>query len=229
MKAVAITVIVGMLTTGCVGPTIYGATPRPQFEKPILKRIVLADATYDKNVIPDVNKPFFAAIERGLRDEMSKTNLTSDLVYEREMPTKGYGVKNGRVYLVRYRATDFKEAVETNILPLVLIVLVVTSPLVGLVHPTDDTIWMTFEMKIYDVTDAPTVKIKDTTSEEYLNVYNTSELSPIYRESYNLNVHGSAGYAKGVEITNWSRDMAADLARQLIQKSARAVQETVAR
>lgn len=227
IKAVSVIVMLAMVTTGCVGAAVYHPTPSPQFEKPILTRIVMADATYDKNVIPDANKPFFAAIERGLREEMKKTNLMSDLVFERDMPPKGYGVKGGRVYLVRYRATDFKESLKQNPLPIILAVLVVTAPFAGLIHPVDDTIWMTFEMKIYDVTNAPLVKIKDTTSEEYLNVYNTSELSPIRRQSYDLKVEGGAGYAKGEEIIAWSREMAADLARQLIRNSAQAVQETI--
>ena len=84
---------------------------------------------------------------------------------------------------------------------------------------------MTFEMKIYDVTNAPTVKI---TTEEYLNVYDTSELKPLHHETYKVEVKGGgSNYAQGEESIKWDNAMASDLARQLIKNSAQAIQETL--
>ena len=215
-----VAVVLTVLTTGCMGPTVFNPTPMPKFDKPILSRIVMADATYDKNVIIEQHKPMFAAIERSLREDIEKTNLMSDLVFERNMSPKGYGIKGGRVYLLRYRATDYKHVVKSTCC-------CCSAEYPGYQFVTQ--IWMTFEMKIYDVTDAPTVKIKDTTTEEYLNVYDTSELKPIRRETYNVKVEGSFGNAQGEAVINWDRDMAADLARQLIKGSAQAIQETLAK
>ena len=90
---VFITGVLSIITMGCFAPPIvFDPTMMPHFDKPILSRIVLADATYEKNVIRENYKPFFAKIERSLRKDIGKTNLMSDLVFERDMPQKGYDI-----------------------------------------------------------------------------------------------------------------------------------------
>ena len=213
-----VVVVLVVFSTGCAGPTVFNPTLMPHFDKPILARIVMADATYDKNVVIEQYKPLFAAVERSLREDMEKTNLMSNLVFERNMSPKGYGIPGRTVYLLRYRATDYKQLTESRCC-------------CGSEHPGYQfitTIWMTFDMRIYDVTHATILKTKETTTEEYLNVYDTSELRPLRKETYKVKVVGSQGNATGEEIIEWNRSMAADLARQLIRDSAHAIQETLA-
>ena len=209
---VFITGALSIITMGCATPTIESnPTMMPHFDKPILSRVVLADATYEKDVIREYDKPFFAKIVRNLRKEIGKTNLMSDLVFERDMPQKGYGVPGKQVYLLRYRATEFRYEDTMNCF----------------MTEHYRTIWMNFEMKIYDVTNAPTVKI---TTEEYLNVYDTFELKPLRHETYKVEVTSGpigSNYALGEKGVERDNAMASDLARQLIKNSAQAIQETL--
>jgi hypothetical protein len=182
---------------------IIAPSTSSHFDSSIIKACALSDVQLNKNAIPQEYLPFVAAFSRSVDKRLPQSGLIKNLILEREMSTKGLG---SEAYVIHFRVVDFKAF----------------SRIRGKALFRDkEYVEITVEMFVFNVSNVPIEQIKSTDFDVLVNTYKTTDLMPIIKTSYVLTIKSKVLLsAKPEKIIAFSREMADDLAIQLINKSS---------
>jgi hypothetical protein len=171
------------------------------FNSSVIIACGLSDVQLNKNAIPQAALPFAASFCRSVETKLPESGLIKNLVLEREMSKSGLGSK---AYVIHFRIVDFKSIVKHGFFKL------------------KEYEEVTAEMFVFNVSNAPIEQIKSTDFDVLVNTYNTTDLKPIIKTTYVLSVKSKVVIKanKPEELLKFSREIADDLAIQLINKSS---------
>jgi len=216
-------------TTGCYTSTIYGRTDTLTATQRLASPLIVGSLARDPDIITEDYEPFFAAVRRGMNSELPRAGL-GDIIEERDAATVQLG---SRAFLVRYRARDFRDRVDANGGKMGALIacsiLFVPCFFVGLPPTSYETVDMSWEMRLYDVTNIEPTRRRAPDADEMTIAYDTSSQIPIARGSYDIKIEAALGSMNSQEATDFARELASEMARRLINASAPDVYRATAR
>lgn len=232
MKTTTIgTIAIAVLgATGCAGATIMPNTPVNGSSRTANATLVVGEITHPRDLT--VSQPFYVAMQREASSQLSHSHVASEVVAERDLAPGGV---DGKAFAVRYRVVD-DHVITTNTGMGCRTALLTTGSFVlvplfflGMCTTTVEH-RLSVEARVYDLEGAPISKVRDENSNELLNVYDTSTLSPILRKEYPVKVIltvGTFSVPEGDELIELEKQEAAEAMRQLLAQSLSDVSRAV--
>jgi len=181
---------------GCAGTSVHPETPLAKSSTTSHATLVVGEITHPRDLT--VSAPFYVAMQREMRTQLERSQIAENVTVERDLGASGVG---GKAYALRYRVVD------DHVLPLMtgngcyltLFVtgcfLLVPAFFMGLCTKTFEH-RLSVEARVFDVSGAPVTKIQDSSSNEMLNVYDTSTLTPVLRKEYPVAVDITTRYSR---------------------------------
>ncbi len=215
----------GMLS-GCVGTELTPHTAAPANAVVAKATLVVGDITRPRDLVASSGNPFYAAMQADLPKQLETANVAQSVVIERDLPKDGV---QGRAYVVRYRVIeDTTVVLSSGGLCFGLLVgfgslTLVPLAFLGLCSRTAEH-RMTVEARIFETGGMPVKQIQDSSSNEMLNIYDTSAATPVLRKTYPIDIKVKAGLfhhplPNSEEQLALFREEASEAARQLLAGS----------
>lgn len=190
--------IVGLVTaclfTGCVGSVLDQPTTLQSQPQMAAHRTVLADLEREPDIITENYQPFFAAMARSLREEFQRTNLFGVVSRQRDLGPNP--AMDPTVYTV-YRIIDFSVVRDGNL-------------------AVRETVRITFELRVFNVAGRTPVQVTDPRSGSLAYMFDTVGLDPMLTLTHNTSLLAHLGHSNPEDSVAFSREMAADLVRQML-------------
>jgi hypothetical protein len=209
--------------TGCAGWRVEPETAVQQSAKTSGATLVVAEITHPRDLT--VSAPFYVAMQREIPQQLEATHVSQRLMSERDLGIKGVP---GAAFALRYRVVE-DHVVLTSSGAGCVAALVGTGSLtiiplffLGLCTRRAEHD-LTVEARVFDVNHATVQRIQDSSSNEMINVYDTSSLTPLLRKEYKVTVEvvGRAfgGHLDAADTLELSKREAGEAVRQLLAHS----------
>jgi hypothetical protein len=214
------------LSTGCAGVSIEPETKVPHPPQVASSTLVVGEVTRPRDLTTAA--PFYVAMQRDLNADLERASLASRIIPERDLSADGV---QGKAFALRYRVVEDNVVVTSTGGGCYAALLITGSftliPLFFLGACTASAEHrMTVEARVFDLSTAQVKKVQDSNSNELLNVYDTSTLTPILRKEYPIKVIVTVGVGKassllagGEERLELSKQEALEATRQLLAQS----------
>ncbi len=217
-----IAVATAFASAGCAGTTISPNTPVRESSHTADATLVIGEITHPRDLT--LTAPFYVAMQREAFTQLDRSHVAERVVAERDLAPSGV---SGKAYALRYRVVDDHVTV-TNTGVACNMALVGTGSLMlvplfflGLCTRTSEHS-MSVEARVFDLDDASVSKIRDDNSNELLNVYDTSAMSPLLRREYPVKVvvtSGTYNVPQGDDLIEYEKQEAAEAIRQVLAQS----------
>lgn len=229
-KLGSIAVLALTFQTGCAGWSVHPETVVHRSPKTSAATLVVGEITHPRDLT--VSAPFYVAMQREIPLQLEGAHVSAKTVSERDLGVKGV---TGAAFALRYRVVeDHVRIVNSGAACTVTLTITGSFTLVpfffiGLCTRTAEHD-LTIEARVFDVSRTAVQRIQDSSSNEMLNVYDTSSLPPILRKEYHVavDVEGRAFLPATDEVLEISKKEAGEAVRQLLDRSlddvARALQ-----
>lgn len=229
MRTLLPVIAILMLGLGCTRSEVLNPTAPFRSDRNAQVRVVLADLEREPDIITEQYQPFFAAMARTMRKEFPRLGVFATVTHQRDL---GPDRARERTLYIVYRVTDFSDVVSSNAGQTVNFVFccLILIPCVwhGAIKVAYETISMSAELRVYDVTGKAPTQVADPRSGARSYVFDTSGKRPILSREYDLRAEAGIGYNSGESAIAFSREFAGELAHQLMAGSARDL-ESIAR
>ena len=235
--------IVGMLTlavmvcsAGCPGPYINPQTPAPSPNNSIAQAtLIVGEVTRPRDLVASAGNPFYAAMQVELPRQLDAATIAKTVMSERDLPKTGV---QGKAFVLRYRVTEDQVTViskgglcEGLILGLGWIPFFIPYAFVGLCTGKADH-RLTIEARVYNTDGVPVQRVQDSSSNDMLNVYDTSNAEPLLRKNYTIKYRVTISVLKRLEPNSpeeaeFLRKEAIEATRQVLATSLNDVANTL--
>jgi hypothetical protein len=227
---------VSMATMHCAGVSVEPKTVVTSFGQMSQATLIIGEITRPRDLTTAA--PFYVAMQRNLGVEIEKAHVAQKIMDERDLGPNGV---EGRAFVLRYRVVEDNVVVTSTGSGCAAALLISGSltliPIffLGLCTASADHN-MRVEARVFDLQGAQVKKVQDSNSNELLNVYDTSMLTPVLRKEYPIKVSVSVGYNHAAELSYDSpeshdiqRQEAAEATRQLLAQSLEDVSRAIRR
>lgn len=200
-------VAASLLLAACGKSYVLNPSALPHLAQQAEQMLLVSDVQYDTRVVPANVTAFMEAYSRSLASAWNESGAVAEVGLERDLPA---GKLHREGMLIRYRVTDFVEAVDCGFL---------CHLFFG--KPTN-IIELKVNMKLYHVA-AETVtpaRVVEGSQMAPTSMIDISGATPLCSETYGVRVVGKLGAGdQGTERIAFSRAMAQELAYQTVRKS----------
>ncbi|HEY2368407.1 MAG TPA: hypothetical protein VGH87_18550 [Polyangiaceae bacterium] len=183
---------------------------------------MLGEITHPRDLT--TSQPFYVAMQREAMAQLTKTHVASDVVAERDLSPSGVP---GKAYALRYRVVE-DHVLVTNTGSGCTMAITLTGSLVllpiffeGLCTRTVEH-RLNVEARVFDLEGASISKVRDDNSNELLNVFDTSTMSPVLRKEYSVKVSLTSSVwnvPTGDDLINLEKEEAGEAVRQVLAQS----------
>ncbi len=220
------------LATGCAGINIEPETPPASSPSMAQATLVVGEITHPRDLT--VAAPFYVAMQREASHQLAASHIARDIMDERDLGPTGV---SGQAFALRYRVV---EDVVVNVRSglgcrMALIVtgslLIIPAFFAGMCTQADEH-RLTVEARVYDLQGAAVTKIRDDNSNELVNVFDTTGITPILRKEYPVVVRVSSmagAKLSDEELLEAYRKEAGEAMRQILRESLEDVNKAMTR
>lgn len=174
----------------------------------------------DPERMPNAADGTFTAMRRELVPRVEESGLAELALTPEDSGALPVGEPR---FLVRFRAADYSNAVDSNGGRLALLMtcgfLILPCPFIGLVPSASQRIRTRWEARVYDITRVEPARVALEGSREVTVIWDTTSLTPILRKSYELTLSADLGVMNREETEQFERTVGSELATQLIAES----------
>lgn len=223
--------VAAMATTGCAATTVTPNTPVNESARTANATLVVGEITHPRDLT--TAQPFYVAMQREAGSQLTHSHVANEIVAERDLGAVGV---RGKAFALRYRVVD-DHVVSKNTGVGCRVALTMTGSLLlvpvfflGMCTQSAEH-RLSVEARVYDLEGAPITKVRDENSNEMLNVYDTSSLTPLLRKEYPVSVVVTRSVfsdPSGDELIEDERKEAAEAMRQILAGSLSDVSHAVA-
>jgi hypothetical protein len=209
---------------GCAGVSMTPVTPLRSTSTTAQATLVVGEITRPRDLISAAGNPFYASMQLQMAKELEHAGVARAIVPERDLASTGV---SGEAFVVRYRIIEDHVIVTrrgmlcVGLLTGFGVVTLIPLAFLGLctVAAEHD---MLVEARVFDATGGKVQHVQDSSSNEMLNVYDTSDLVPISRKEYAVRIVVDRGVfykTEQNEQLELAKSEAAEAVRQILSAS----------
>lgn len=223
-KLAALAVLSLSVSTGCRGWSIEPETPLSKAPEVSNATLVVAEITRPRDLVVAAGNPFYAAMQRALTAELGKAQVASAIMDERDLTKNGIA---GPTYILRLRVVSDEVVIESTgggcTVGLTVAGCFTLIPLFFLGQCTVTASHrLEVEARVFSAEGVAVTQVQDATSNELLNVFDTSSASPLFRKNYQVKLEFTQGVfanVTGDELLKASKAEAEEATRQVLEAS----------
>jgi hypothetical protein len=211
-------------SSACASLALAPKTNVRPLQSPAPVTLVVGEITRPIDLVRSAGKPFFGEMQRLLPRVLESANISSRILPERDL---GPQALPGTTFVLRYRIVEHDWVMTSTgggcFAGLMVggIVAIVPYFFVGLCT-AEHELRMTVEARIFDAKGLTPQKVRDASSNEMLNIYDTSAATPVLRKEYpvRLTVQRPRDLVvTSQEFVAFFKEIATEAVRQIIGQS----------
>jgi hypothetical protein len=232
MKKLAAVLSLSSVVSACAGMEMTPQTPLKATNQTSKATLVVGEITRPRDLVTNAGNPFYAAMQRVMPQELEQAHVAQTVVSERDL--NAAGVK-GPAYVVRYRVIEDQVTIASTgglcvgLLTGFGVLTIVPLAFLGMCTAKADHN-MSVEARVFQADDAAVTRVQDSSSNEMVNVVDTSAMTPLLRREYKVSIHVENGvfhHPQGAEQAEMVNDEAREAVRQVLASSIEDLSRTM--